>query len=89
MGLLEGVQLMLEGGADIRYIQQMLGHSDLQSTMVYTQVSIRNLKQIHTATHPGATLEKAPPHPVARRSQTAAEELFAALDKEAAEENQE
>jgi integrase/recombinase XerD len=48
--------LMLEGGADIRYIQQMLGHADLESTLVYTQVSIRSLKQIHTATHPGATL---------------------------------
>jgi integrase/recombinase XerD len=53
--------LMLEGGADVRYIQEMLGHADLESTMVYTQVSIRNLKKIHTATHPGATLERTPP----------------------------
>src|SRR5215469_6907027 len=50
--------LMLEGGADIRFIQEMLGHSDLQSTQVYTRVSIRQLKQIHTATHPGATLKR-------------------------------
>ncbi len=44
--------LMLEGGADIRYIQAMLGHARLDTTQIYTQVSIRALKQIHTATHP-------------------------------------
>jgi integrase/recombinase XerD len=44
--------LMLEGGADIRFIQQMLGHADLSTTQIYTQVSIRLLKQIHSATHP-------------------------------------
>ena len=43
---------MLENGADIRYIQAMLGHADLKTTAIYTQVSIRLLKQIHTATHP-------------------------------------
>jgi integrase/recombinase XerD len=51
--------LMLENGADIRYIQQMLGHADLKTTQIYTQVSIRQLKQIHTATHP-ARLEAKP-----------------------------
>jgi len=50
--------LMLENGADIRFIQEMLGHSELQSTQIYTQVSIRQLKKIHSATHPGASLEK-------------------------------
>ncbi len=44
--------LMLENGADIRFIQQMLGHADLSTTQIYTQVSIRQLKEIHTATHP-------------------------------------
>ena len=44
--------LMLENGADIRYIQQMLGHADLKTTQIYTQVSIRQLKRIHAATHP-------------------------------------
>ena len=43
---------MLEGGADIRYVQQMLGHGDLRSTETYTHVSIRKLKEIHAATHP-------------------------------------
>lgn len=44
--------LMLENGADIRFIQQMLGHADISTTQIYTQVSIRQLKDIHTATHP-------------------------------------
>ena len=44
--------LMLENGADIRYIQAMLGHAELSTTQIYTQVSIRKLKEIHTATHP-------------------------------------
>jgi len=44
--------LMLENGADIRFIQQMLGHAKLETTQIYTQVSIRKLKEIHAATHP-------------------------------------
>ena len=43
---------MLEHGADIRYIQEMLGHSKLETTQIYTQVSIRKLKEVHTQTHP-------------------------------------
>jgi integrase/recombinase XerD len=46
--------LMLEGGADIRFIQQMLGHADISTTQIYTHVSIRQLQAIHAATHPGA-----------------------------------
>lgn len=48
--------LMLEGGADIRFIQQLLGHASIRTTEVYTQVSIRKLKQVHSDTHPGARL---------------------------------
>ena len=44
--------LMLENGADIRFIQAMLGHVKLDTTQIYTQVSIRKLKEIHEATHP-------------------------------------
>jgi integrase/recombinase XerD len=43
---------MLENGADIRYIQAILGHASLETTQIYTQVSIQKLKEIHTATHP-------------------------------------
>jgi integrase/recombinase XerD len=53
--------LMLEGGADIRFIQQMLGHARLTSTEIYTQVSIRALQAIHAATHPGARLRRDAP----------------------------
>jgi len=48
--------LMLENGADVRFIQAMLGHASLQSTQLYTQVSITKLREIHAATHPGARL---------------------------------
>ena len=44
--------LMLENGADVRFIQAMLGHASLKTTSIYTQVSIRQLKDIHTMTHP-------------------------------------
>lgn len=43
---------MLENGADIRYIQEMLGHERLETTEIYTHVSIEKLQQIHAATHP-------------------------------------
>jgi integrase/recombinase XerD len=49
--------LMLEGGADIRFIQAMLGHADLKTTQIYTHVAIRQLQAIHRATHP-AKLER-------------------------------
>jgi len=75
--------LMLENGADIRFIQAMLGHAELSTTQIYTQVSIRMLKQIHSATHPG--------RPIAPRRQDDdagdAHALLAALDAEAAEED--
>jgi integrase/recombinase XerD len=53
--------LMLENGADIRYIQAMLGHVKLETTAIYAQVSIRKLKEIHTATHP-ARMTRQPGH---------------------------
>lgn len=43
---------MLDNGADIRYIQEMLGHSFLSTTQIYTKVSIAKLKEVHAATHP-------------------------------------
>ncbi len=49
--------LMVENGADIRYVQEMLGHRDLNSTQVYTRVAPERLAAIHEATHPGAKLD--------------------------------
>lgn len=77
--------LMLEGGADIRFIQAMLGHAELSTTQIYTQVSIRMLKQIHTATHPGKPIARS-----ARRRDDDDDEhdlLLAALATEADEED--
>jgi integrase/recombinase XerD len=51
--------LMLEAGADIRFIQAMLGHVKLETTAIYAQVSIRKLKEIHTATHPAKAKREA------------------------------
>lgn len=52
--------LMLEGGADIRFIQAMLGHADLKTTQIYTHVAIRQLQEIHRATHPAKLPDPAP-----------------------------
>lgn len=71
--------LMLEGGADIRYIQQMLGHARLESTETYTRVSMRKLKKVFQATHPGAVLGR-------RKRPTPDEELFSCLAAEEREE---
>lgn len=43
---------MLEGGADIRFIQEMLGHASIETTEIYTHVSIDKLIAVHKATHP-------------------------------------
>ena len=78
--------LMLEGGADIRFIQAMLGHAELSTTQIYTQVSIRTLKDIHTATHPGRPIARGQ----ARQSDAGDEHdtLLAALDAEAVEDDE-
>jgi integrase/recombinase XerD len=47
---------MLDNGADIRFIQAILGHSNLETTAIYTHVSIHKLKEIHTATHPAKSV---------------------------------
>lgn len=44
--------LMLENGADVRVIQELLGHEHLGTTALYTHVAIGHLKRIHAATHP-------------------------------------
>lgn len=51
--------LMLEGGADIRYVAEMLGHARLESTQRYTRVSIERLRSVHAHCHPAAGLDVA------------------------------
>jgi integrase/recombinase XerD len=43
---------LLKGGADIRYVQELLGHSDLASTQIYTRIDISFLKKAHKKYHP-------------------------------------
>lgn len=52
---------MLENGADIRFIQQLLGHARLDTTQIYTDVSIVQLREVHARTHPHARLESHSP----------------------------
>lgn len=57
--------VMLDNGADIRFVQEMLGHAQLSTTQIYTQVAIAKLKEVHAATHPSGRLGRAwrPPDP--------------------------
>ena len=51
---------MLENGAELRFIQAMLGHADPRATQLYTHVSIRKLAEIHAATHPAKLTGREP-----------------------------
>lgn len=50
--------IMLDNGADIRHVQEMLGHADITSTQVYTFVSRSKLKEVYNKTHPSALSDK-------------------------------
>ena len=50
--------LMLNNGADIRSLQEYLGHSKITTTQIYTHVSISRLQEIHAKTHPASILER-------------------------------
>jgi integrase/recombinase XerD len=49
---------MLDNGADIRHVQEILGHGQITSTQRYTHVSIARLHAVHAATHPAAKLAR-------------------------------
>jgi integrase/recombinase XerD len=48
---------MLKNGAPVRHLQEMLGHESLESTQIYTHVTINDLKAIHAKYHPSETLQ--------------------------------
>jgi integrase/recombinase XerD len=50
--------LMYEAGCDLRLLQALLGHAKLDTTSIYTLVSIRRLMEAHARTHPGAQVER-------------------------------
>jgi len=81
--------LMLEGGADVRVIQQILGHVELSTTEIYTRVSIKLAKSVHDQTHPGAKLrrrKKAEPVEAGTNVEPSESDLLDVLDAEATEE---
>jgi len=51
--------LLLEAGCDVRLVQEMLGHAKLDTTQIYTHVSMRQLKEAHSRFHPAKMPELA------------------------------
>jgi len=49
---------MHRGGADIRYVQEMLGHARMETTQIYTHVHIDALREVHTRCHPHGRLDE-------------------------------
>lgn len=75
---------LLQQGADIRYIQQLLGHRHLRTTQFYTRVSPKEVKATHSQTHPGRQL----PAPAALPGPSSPPQPGRARDREDAKEDQ-
>ena len=60
--------LMLDAGADVRHLQEILGHESLCSTQIYTHVSIGKLCEVHARTHPAGESPASPQRRAYRRA---------------------
>jgi integrase/recombinase XerD len=76
---------MLEGGADVRFVQEMLGHVSLETTQLYTRVTVEKLKAVHAATHPASRLLRSSAA-AGKSAAVSADDLLDALENEVLEE---
>jgi integrase/recombinase XerD len=79
--------LLLEAGMDIRHLQVLLNHERLDTTQIYTQVAISDLKRLHSALHPAASLQRIPQVAPKQGEGLTPEDVLEALEEETREED--